>query len=134
MTQNLNEPLSLAEVQVFGFLTSGQSLAINEDQLISESSNDDFSHHVNENKLDEEKNVVVFPNPVLGNLKLSISGPANQDVIIQLIETTSGKVVSEKRTSQSLVEIESYNLKNGLYLARIIYMDGTTIVKNVLKM
>ena len=79
--------------------------------------------------------MIIYPNPI-GDL-FTIEVPnlnSRSQVVLELIELATGKVIHRDNYSQSIFEFDSSSLVSGTYIAKITYEDGQTIVKKMVKM
>lgn len=75
-------------------------------------------------------NVLVYPNPVQGQLQLLNLGKNGATISIS---TTDGRIVYTSSTDQNFVQISTENFESGTYFVHIRLSDGTTVLEKVLK-
>lgn len=82
------------------------------------------------NDITSDAGVSIYPNPANDQLNIFIS---QNDVYakVQLMDET-GRLVEEKVISASTTTFHRGNLSSGLYLARLIRNDGSSIIKKII--
>jgi murein tripeptide amidase MpaA len=75
----------------------------------------------------ELNNVIVYPNPFEDNFSVKIPNIYNE-VTIALF-TINGKLITQKKTTNSLTKINLNNLSNGVYFIRITTNDNVKTLK-----
>jgi len=110
ITQNLNQPLSLAEVEVFGY-SNGKSLQIENTSLFS-----------------------TYPNPFTDKLNIEVSDYDGQSTITTELINLSGQLISKQIDHQSAIELNNMSsLPKSIYLLRVTYNNGQSEVKKIVK-
>lgn len=75
-------------------------------------------------------NVLVYPNPVQGQLQLLNLGSNGATISIS---TTEGRTVYASSTNQNFVQIPTENFESGTYFVHIRLADGTTVLEKIIK-
>lgn len=89
---------------------------------------DDAPASINDNK--EEKTVAIYPNPVTGN-KVVIS--SSEEIIkVELVNVIGQNLTINNFKGQKIVELATDKYRQGVYLVRVEFKDGTSSIKKVL--
>jgi hypothetical protein len=90
-----------------------------------------------EDNLSENKNINVFPNPVIGDvMNISLSNIDNQELDIQMYNALGQQVI----LSQNIYKLEAYesiqldvsDLKEGIYFVKVKLQDESILTKQVI--
>lgn len=79
------------------------------------------------------KSISIFPNPVNGSFTISTSEDYNIGSFS--VFDMQGGLVEQKSVIQyrNNIEVETTEWRNGVYQVLVVYLDGTTAVKNIIK-
>ena len=77
----------------------------------------------------ENQNIVIYPNPTLGKIHITLSENANSCQILNL----TGNVVEEIVVSSPRLELDLNHLPSGVYLIKVQMVDGKMDYKKVVK-
>lgn len=78
------------------------------------------------------ESVYIYPNPFSN--KVRITSTLESEVILKIeLTTPSGTLVQSMNTNSDTAELDTVNLKSGLYLIRITYKSGKSIVRKIIK-
>ena len=122
ITQNIDQPLSLAEVEVYGYQNAITS------QRIS------FSEEVLDNNSSKVfENTLVTTDPFTNNFIIEIPEYNNKSNITVEVFDITGSSILKNMYYSSVVELPSASLTSGLYFLQVSYNNGMVKTKKIFK-